>query len=80
MDSPHERLVNCFTAVFSGLPAEQAPTATVDTIASWDSTNHFMLKQVIEESFGIEIPEEVIGEVDSFSGFANYLESVRQSS
>lgn len=73
MDSPRERLIACFTAVFPGLSAEEAPSASVDTVPAWDSSNHFMLMQTIEEAFGIQIPEEVLGEIDSFAGFENYL-------
>jgi acyl carrier protein len=36
-----------------------------------------MLMQVIEEEFGIQIPEEAMGEIDSFSGFEMYLAQVQ---
>lgn len=32
-----------------------------------------MLMQVIEETFDIRIPEEAVGEIDSFAGFEDYL-------
>lgn len=73
MDNLRERLVVCFTAVFSGISALEVATATIDTVPSWDSSHHFLLMQVIEEEFGIQIPEEVVGEIDSFAGFENYL-------
>jgi acyl carrier protein len=73
MDSARERLVACFTAVFPGLAPDDAPSSTIDTVAGWDSSRHFMLMQVIEETFGIRIPEEVVGEIDSFAGFEDYL-------
>ncbi len=73
MDSPRARLVACFTAVFPGLTADAAPASTPDTVAAWDSSHHFMLMQVIEEAFGIRIPESVGGEIDSFAGFEDYL-------
>jgi acyl carrier protein len=73
MDNLRERLVVCFTAVFPGLSALDAPTASIDTIPAWDSSHHFILMQVIEEQFAIQIPEAVVGEIDSFAGFENYL-------
>jgi acyl carrier protein len=73
MDSTHARLIACFTAVFRGLAPDQAPHASVDTLLAWDSSHHFMLMQVIEENFAIQIPEEVLGDIDSFAGFEDYL-------
>lgn len=73
MDSTRERLTGCFTAVFPGLPPDEAPSATIDTVPNWDSSHHFMLSLVMEEAFAIRIPEEVMGEIDSFAGFEDYL-------
>jgi acyl carrier protein len=73
MDNLHARHIACFTAVFPGLTPEEASTATIDTVPAWDSSHHFMLMQVIEEDFAIQIPEEVLGEIDSFAGFEDYL-------
>jgi acyl carrier protein len=73
MDSTHDRLVACFTAVFPGLAPAEAPSVTVDNTMAWDSSHHFLLTQVIEEAFAIQIPEEVLGETDSFAGFEDYL-------
>jgi acyl carrier protein len=78
MDNVRERLVVCFSAVFPGLSRLDASTATTDTIQAWDSSHHFMLMQVIEEEFGIQIPEEAVGEIESFAGFENYLNGERQ--
>jgi acyl carrier protein len=73
MSSLRERLATCFSAVFPGLGPDEAPMATIDTVAAWDSSHHFMLMQVIEETFDIRVPEETIGEIDSFAGFERYL-------
>jgi len=73
MDDVRQRLVACFTAVFPGLSVMEAPAATVDNVRTWDSSHHFMLMQVIEEEFGIQIPEEVLGDIESFAGFENHL-------
>ncbi len=73
MDDTRVRLVECFTAVFPGLSASDAPVAAIDSMPAWDSSRHFMLMQVVEETFGIQIPEEVVGEIDSFASFEDYL-------
>jgi acyl carrier protein len=73
MDDLRARLIVCFTAVFPGLTPDEAPNASTDTLPAWDSSNHFLLMQTIEETFGIQIPEELLGEIDSFAGFERYL-------
>jgi len=73
MENLRERLVECFTVVFPTLSPESAATATGDDLPDWDSTHHIMLMNVIEEAFHIEIPEEVLGGIDSFQGFESYL-------
>ena len=73
MDDVRRRLVTCFAAVFPGLSATEAPAATPDSVPAWDSSHHFLLIEVVEEEFGIQIPEEAAGEFDSFAGFENYL-------
>ena len=73
MDTVRSRLITCFAAVFPGLTPDHAPNANFDNVAAWDSSHHFMLMQVIEESFGVQIPEQVLGEIDSFRGFEDYL-------
>lgn len=80
MDSSRARLIACFAAVFPGLAPDEAPNATIDTVPAWDSAHHFMLMQVIEEDFAIRIPEEVLGEIDSFAGFEDYLARLSEES
>lgn len=80
MNDLRERLVECFTAVFPALSPEEAVTATADTVANWDSEHHFTLMQVIEEAFRIKIPQDVLGEIDSFSGFERYVTQVKAAS
>ena len=77
MDNIRERLMACFTAVFPGLSAADSPTAGIDTLEAWDSSRHFMLMQVVEEEFGIRIPEQVVGEIGSFADLETYLNGSR---
>ena len=73
MDDVRRRLAACFTAVFPGLSSADAPAATADSVAAWDSSHHFLLLEVVEEEFAIQIPEDVAGEIDSFAAFENHL-------
>jgi acyl carrier protein len=73
MDPIRERLAACFSVVFPGRSPDETLTATIDNTPGWDSSRHFLLMQVIEETFGTQIPEEVAGEIESFQGFADYL-------
>jgi hypothetical protein len=73
MNGLRERLTACFVVVFPDLTAEGAIVASPETIAAWDSSNHLLLMRVIEEEFAIQIPMEVLAEIDSFSGFEDYL-------
>jgi acyl carrier protein len=75
MKATRDRLIDCFLVVFPKLSRDEAPLATIDSTDGWDSTEHFMLMGVIEEEFGVSIPEEMIGEIVSFSGFEDYLKS-----
>jgi len=45
------------------------------TLESWDSTNHFVLLQVVEEMFEVHISEREAGELLSFTEFEAYLNS-----
>ena len=69
--SAHDRLVRCFATVFPG--AQAIPEATPDTEPRWDSSSHVLLVQVIEDEFGVSIPEVAAGELLSFQAFESYL-------
>jgi acyl carrier protein len=73
MSSLEQRLLACFESVFLGEPAARLATATPDSLSRWDSTNHFLLIQVIEEEFQIRIPERDSGDLLSFQAWAGYL-------
>jgi acyl carrier protein len=70
-DSIHQRLVQCFATVFP--EAQAIPDATPDTEARWDSASHILLVQVIEDEFGISIPEATAGELLSFRDLEAYV-------
>ena len=73
MDDIGQRLAKCFRTVFPELPQDALPGAAIDTVKGWDSSHHFQLMQAVEEEFDIRVPDEAIGEIDSFASFENYL-------
>ncbi len=70
-----DRLLQCFRTVFPEQADQALLAATPDTVERWDSTNHFLLLQVIEEEFDVRIPESTGGELLSFQEVRNYLSS-----
>jgi acyl carrier protein len=74
-ESVDEQLLHAFQAVFPAHSDEQLRQGTPDTLTTWDSSNHMILIMVIEEAFGIRIPEREAGELLSFSEFRGYLSS-----
>lgn len=75
VNSIRSRLLSSFRAVFANYRDEDLAGATPDTIERWDSSNHFLLLQVVEEEFSIRIPETESGELLSFDAFETYLQN-----
>jgi acyl carrier protein len=69
----HVRLVQCFTAVFPELAADQIVRASTAGTSTWDSVNAVVLVSVIEEEFGLEIPPEDLDRFSSFQAILGYL-------
>lgn len=68
------RLVNCFATVFPELTRQEIPSASMGSLASWDSIAGITLLAVIEEEFGVSVsPDEVAGLV-SFELVLDYLQ------
>ena len=66
-------LTRCFAAVFPGLDEDQIVTASVDTVPEWNSLASVTLIAVLEEQFGLDIPELDIPELGSFAAVRDYL-------
>lgn len=43
------------------------PDASTDTIPTWDSLKHMNLVLALEQSFGVEIPDEDAAEITSYA-------------
>jgi acyl carrier protein len=51
-----------------GVPAEAiGPDASSDTISGWDSLKHMNLVLALEQTFGVEIPDEDAAEITSYA-------------
>jgi acyl carrier protein len=68
-----EKLVNCFQVVFPKLPEASIPSASVATVAAWDSVAAITLLHVIEEEFRTEVDLDKVADLDSFEALALFL-------
>jgi acyl carrier protein len=75
VNDTRRRLIQCFTAVFSGLTEKDAAAASVDVLPQWDSIAMVTLLSVIEEEFGVAVPPSQMQQLQSFDEFHRYLET-----
>jgi acyl carrier protein len=68
-----ETLVECFAAVFPGVPHDQLTDATVENTEEWDSIASVTLLAVLEEEFGVQIDDLDLPELTSFEKVHDYL-------
>ncbi len=77
MNNIQARLIRCFSAVFPNLPEQQITTASLETVAGWDSVAAATLVTIIEEEFGIEFDVEMLGNLTSYQSIFDYLSAVQ---
>lgn len=70
-----DRLARCFQEVFPLLTRNQTLTASQSNTNTWDSLRAVTLIAVIEEEFGVEDLEQLVG-LDSFAAIHAHLESL----
>jgi acyl carrier protein len=75
MVETEERLLKCFSAAFPTLNSQQLRSASVDTVATWDSVASVTLLATIEEEFAIEVDIDDMAGLVSFDKILNYLQS-----
>ncbi len=75
MSTTGDRLMRCFRAVFPTESEQTLAAASPDTVQYWDSHNHFMLIELVEEEFGVRIPDRIGGELLSFTDFKDFLKA-----
>ena len=60
-------LKQVIATVLSVSPDAIGPDASQDTLKSWDSLKHMNLVLAIEQTFGVEIPDEDAAEITSYA-------------
>jgi acyl carrier protein len=71
--SNQQRLVRVFEAVFPDLPPASIPTATQETVKTWDSVAAITLLNLIEEEWEMEVDFADVAELTSFAKILAYL-------
>ncbi|MCX7423307.1 MAG: acyl carrier protein [Planctomycetia bacterium] len=67
------QLEDCLAVVFPDVPTKQLRSASVSSVAQWDSLATLTLVSVIEETFQIQIPADDLEEFLSFELILDYL-------
>jgi acyl carrier protein len=75
MEQVTDRLRECFREVFPDLSDEQIETADREEMSEWDSLATLTLLAVVEEEFGLQLDEEAIGKLTSFSAVRDVVEA-----
>jgi acyl carrier protein len=75
VDQVTDRLRDCFREVFPDLADEHIETADRAEMAEWDSLATLTLLAVIEEEFGLQLEEEAIAKLTSFSAVREVVEA-----
>jgi acyl carrier protein len=68
------QLADCFVLVFPELTMQEAPAASMGSLASWDSLGGITLLAVIEEQFGVIISPDDVVHLASFELILDYLQ------
>jgi acyl carrier protein len=74
MDEVTERLRECFRTVFEDMSDEQIETAVRAELAEWDSLAALTLITVVEEEFELQLDDETVGDLDSFTALRGAVE------
>lgn len=73
MNDLRNRLLDCFVLVFPGLKSQEASSASMGSLASWDSLAGVTLLAVVEEEFGVSILPDDLVQLSSFELILDYL-------
>ena len=73
MDDMENRLIRCFSSVFSDLTVEQIRAASVESEPAWDSLAAVRLLAVLQQEFGISINLMDLPELVSFGAVQDYV-------
>ncbi|HEY1792330.1 MAG TPA: acyl carrier protein [Opitutaceae bacterium] len=73
MNTLQGRLEDCFALALPGVHREQARSASMETVAAWDSLATINILALVEEEFRIKVPDEDLVNFKSFGLIAAYL-------
>ena len=76
MNNIQAQLIRCFSAVFPSLSEQQITSASLETVAGWDSVATATLVTMIEEEFGIEFDIDLLGNLTSYQSIFDYLSAL----
>ncbi|MBM4310892.1 MAG: acyl carrier protein [Deltaproteobacteria bacterium] len=77
MNTIKEKLERCFALVLPLIPRSELPGASKSSIAEWDSLVMVNLLSLIEEEFGIQVPD---GDLENFISFELILDYLKADS
>ncbi len=72
MPDLESRLERCFSSVFPGSTIEEIRAGGAED-GTWDSLSLVTLVAVVQEEFEIDIPEEEVPALNSFTAFRRYI-------
>ena len=72
-------VANCFSNVFPDLALGDIPRASQASLAQWDSVAHVTLLAAIAEEFQVDLDEEALESLTSYSLIVDFVESRRRA-
>jgi acyl carrier protein len=69
-----ERLLDCFRVAFPEATDTELESATAASFPAWDSIAHVTLVTLVEEEFGMLLPPDKVGELNSFQAFLDLVD------
>ncbi|MBC8291436.1 MAG: acyl carrier protein [Planctomycetes bacterium] len=74
MSDIRTQLEECFSVVFADLTPDEIPSASMETVESWDSLGTLTLVGIVEQMFHVKVEIDDIAELVSFEKIATWLE------
>jgi acyl carrier protein len=73
MNNVKQRLEKCFALALPNLPSGQIAAASINSVAGWDSLATINILALVEEEFGIKVPDADLENFVSFELIADYV-------
>jgi len=68
-------LIKCFQTIFPSIPVDEITRISTSSFPEWDSVANIQLTCIIEEIFEIELDDEILESLTSFTQILRYLEN-----